>query len=106
MLITKFLAGAWIAILAMCVFFLTMKAIRKHYDRVGRRARRRRATTSCCPAGSIRSSWSPSCTCPTLRACYARATRPDLLEAVTVNVDPAETAALAREWEARQSRCR
>ena len=33
---------------------------------------------------------------------YARATRPDYLEAVTVNVDPEETADLAREWEDRQ----
>lgn len=32
---------------------------------------------------------------------YARATRPDTLEAVTVNVDPADTAARAREWEDR-----
>ena len=35
-LITKFLAGAWIAILAMAIIFVTMKAIRKHYDRVAR----------------------------------------------------------------------
>jgi amino acid transporter len=33
-LITKFLAGAWIAILAMCVFFALMKGIRRHYDNV------------------------------------------------------------------------
>ena len=40
---------------------------------------------------------------PTLRAlAFARATRPDVLEAVTVNVEPEETAALAREWEDRQ----
>ena len=40
---------------------------------------------------------------PTMRAlAYARATRPDLLEAVTVNVDPTDTAALAREWQDRQ----
>ena len=40
---------------------------------------------------------------PTMRAlAYARATRPDYLEAVTVNVDPEETADLAREWEDRQ----
>ena len=40
---------------------------------------------------------------PTMRAlAYARATRPDYLEAVTVNVDTEETADLAREWEDRQ----
>ena len=33
-LITKFLAGAWIAILAMVFFFLVMRGIRRHYDSV------------------------------------------------------------------------
>ena len=37
---------------------------------------------------------------PTMRAiAYARATRPDTLEAVTVNVDEADTRALVREWQ-------
>ena len=35
-LLTKFLAGAWIAILAMGTFFMLMKSIRRHYDNVGR----------------------------------------------------------------------
>ena len=39
---------------------------------------------------------------PTLRAlAYARATRPSLLEAITVNVDPEETKALQDEWDRR-----
>jgi hypothetical protein len=39
---------------------------------------------------------------PTMRAlAYARATRPSVLEAVTVNVDGEETAALEAEWERR-----
>jgi hypothetical protein len=37
---------------------------------------------------------------PTLRAlAYARATRPDVLEALTVNVDDVETRKLTAEWE-------
>lgn len=37
---------------------------------------------------------------PTRRAlAYARATRPDTLEAITVNVDDPDTRALVREWE-------
>ena len=35
-LVTKFLAGAWIAILAMAIIFVIMKAIQRHYDRVRR----------------------------------------------------------------------
>ena len=39
---------------------------------------------------------------PTLRAlAYARATRPSLLEAITVNVEPDETKALQAEWDRR-----
>jgi hypothetical protein len=39
---------------------------------------------------------------PTLRAlAYARATRPSVLEAISVNVDPDETAALQAEWQRR-----
>ena len=39
---------------------------------------------------------------PTLRAlAYARATRPSILEAVTVDVDPDETRALQAEWDRR-----
>ena len=34
MLLTKFLAGAWIAILAMVIFYAILRAIRRHYDRV------------------------------------------------------------------------
>jgi len=38
---------------------------------------------------------------PTLRALsYARATRPDVLEALTVNVDDVDTRKLTAEWEA------
>jgi hypothetical protein len=39
---------------------------------------------------------------PTLRAlAYARATRPSLLEAITVNVEPDETKTLQAEWDRR-----
>ena len=39
---------------------------------------------------------------PTLRAvAYARATRPNVLEALTVNVDDADTRTLVAEWESR-----
>ncbi len=100
--ITKFLAGAWIAILAMVVIFFTMKGIRRHYGTVATEL-----------AGSEQDLVLPSrihgivlvskLHLPALRAlAYARATRPDILEAVTVNVDPDETAALAREWEDRE----
>lgn len=101
-LITKFLAGAWIAILAMAVIFFTMKAIRRHYDRVAREIAA--DEDDMVLPSRVRSIVLVSkLHLPTMRAlAYARATRPDYLEAVTVNVDPDDTADLAREWEDRQ----
>ncbi len=43
-LITKFTHGAWIALLAMAVLFVLMRAIRPHYDHVRRRAGAARST--------------------------------------------------------------
>ncbi|WP_459957760.1 APC family permease [Nocardia sp. IFM 10818] len=98
-LVTKFLAGAWIAIVTMAGIFVLMKMIRRHYDTVAHEL--------------DESEWDgvlPSRThsivlvsklhLPTKRAlAYARATRPDTLEAITVNVDEPDTRALVREWE-------
>lgn len=101
-LATKFVAGAWIAIVAMGSLFVLMKAIHRHYDRV---------TVELTPLGEEgREIVLPSrnhavvlvssMQLPTLRAlAYARATRPDVLEALTVNVDDAETRKLVRMWE-------
>ena len=101
-LITKFLAGAWIAILAMAVIFFTMKAIRKHYDRVSREIAADE-DDMVLPSRVHSIVLVSKLHLPTMRAlAFARATRPDSLEAVTVNVDPDDTADLAREWEDRQ----
>jgi amino acid transporter len=99
-LVTKFMAGAWIAILAMGSLFALMKAIKRHYARVSRELT---------PEGDEREIVLPSrnhavvlvsnLQLPTLRAlAYARATRPDVLEALTVNVDDVETRKLNAEW--------
>nr|WP_240189182.1 APC family permease [Nakamurella flavida] len=100
-LITKFLAGAWIAIAAMAVIFVTMKAIRKHYDRVAREIAADEDDLVL-PSRVHAIVLVSKIHLPTMRAlAYARATRPDTLEAVTVSVDPKDTEALAREWEDR-----
>ncbi|KQU02906.1 DNA-binding protein [Rhodococcus sp. Leaf7] len=98
-LLTKFLAGAWIAIVAMVGIFGLMKLIRKHYDSVATELADFEwdgvlpsRTHSIVLVSKLHS--------PTLRALsYARATRPDTLEAVTVNVDETDTRELVREWE-------
>ncbi|MGN0102176.1 MAG: APC family permease [Dietzia sp.] len=98
---SKFFSGAYIAVVAMVAVFGVMRLIRRHYDAVAREL-----------DDSSREVVLPSRTrclvlvsklhLPTLRAlAYARATRPDTIEALTVNIDTAETRALVREWESR-----
>ncbi len=102
-LVTKFAKGAWIAIAAMAVLFVMMRGIQKHYQRVQRELE---------PDETVDESMLPSRVHaivlvskihkPTLRALvYARATRPSILEAVTVNVEPDQTKTLQAEWSRR-----
>ncbi|GAA3908401.1 APC family permease [Actinoplanes auranticolor] len=101
-LITKFLLGAWIAIVAMLVIYVGMLGIRKHYDRVARELEpdeERPVLPSRNHAVVLVSKVHK----PTLRAvAYAQATRPDTLTAVTVNVDDKDTRTIQAEWERRQ----
>jgi amino acid transporter len=101
-LITKFTEGAWIAIAAMVTIFVLMQAIRKHYDRVSAELVPRE-TDTVLPSRNHAIVLVSTLHLPTLRAlAYARATRPDVLEAVTVNVDDASTRDLVAQWEARE----
>ncbi|MGH3983419.1 MAG: APC family permease, partial [Pseudonocardiaceae bacterium] len=101
-LITKFTEGAWIAIAAMVVIFVLMKAIQRHYDRVVAELVPQEADTVL-PSRNHAIVLVSTVHLPTLRAlAYARATRPDVLEAVTVNVDDASTRGLVAEWEGRE----
>ena len=101
-LITKFTRGAWIAIAAMAMFYLLMQAIRKHYDRVAAELVAG-DTDAVLPSRNHAIVLVSTLHKPTLRAvAYARATRPDVLEAVTVNVDEADTKKLVRDWERRK----
>ncbi|MGW4944259.1 APC family permease [Actinoplanes sp. NPDC004185] len=101
-LITKFLLGAWIAIVAMLVIYGVMLGIRKHYVRVAQELEpsdERPVLPSRNHAVVLVSKVHK----PTLRAvAYAQATRPDTLTAVTVNVDDKDTRTIQAEWERRQ----
>lgn len=98
-LITKFFAGAYIAIFTMVAIFVVMKMIRRHYDSVARELDEHE-WDGVLPSRSHSIVLVSRLHLPTRRAlAYARATRPDTLEAVTVNVDEADTRALVREWE-------
>jgi amino acid transporter len=101
-LITKFLKGAWIAIAAMGAIYLVMTAIRRHYDRVAQELSEAELNreSSTLPSRNHVIVLVSKLHLPTRRAlAYARATRPDVLEAVTVNVDDADTRQLVSQWE-------
>ncbi|MFI0928712.1 APC family permease [Streptomyces sp. NPDC021012] len=103
-LATKFTHGAWVALLGMVIFYVTMTAIRRHYDSVAAEI----AAAEERPDEYVRPSRVRSLVLvsklhkPTLRAlAYAKLMHPGDLEALTVNVDPVETKALKEEWERR-----
>ena len=101
-LVTKFVAGAWIALFAMSLLFIIMKMIHRHYNTVGRELEEQEAAQHgvVLPSRNHALVLVSKLHLPTLRAlAYARATRPDALEALTVSVDDAETRDLVRRWE-------
>jgi amino acid transporter len=101
-LISKFEEGAWIAIVAMVVLYVMMRGIRKHYDLVKAELYNDVDAERTLPARVHAIVLLSKLHKPTMRAlAYARATRPSVLEAVTVNVDSEETATLETEWERR-----
>jgi amino acid transporter len=101
-LITKFTAGAWIAILAMVILFVIMKLIHHHYASVQRELERAvDEDEQVLPSRTHSVVLVSTLHLATKRALlYARATRPDVLEAITVNVDDRDTRRLVSEWEA------
>ncbi|WP_457029939.1 APC family permease [Kitasatospora sp. P5_F3] len=94
---------AWIAIAAMVVLFVMMKAIRRHYDRVSRELVAAEEPDDVVLPTRVHAIVLVSkLHKPALRAlAYARLTRAHTLEAVTVNVDPSDTEALRRDWDER-----
>jgi hypothetical protein len=97
--ITKFTHGAWLVLVAMPILFVLMRAINRHYTNVSEQLvpdADARMLPSKVHAVVLVSKVHK----PTLRAlAFARATRPDELTALTVNVDDADTRHLQADWE-------
>jgi amino acid transporter len=101
-LVTKFMHGAYIVVIAMPLLYQLMVRIHRHYARVD-------DELSPSPAGVAMPSRIHGIVPvarlqePTLRTlAFARAMRPHDLTAVTVQVDPDETARLVDDWDARK----
>ncbi|GHG45361.1 APC family permease [Streptomyces griseocarneus] len=100
-LITKFTHGAWVALLGMVIFYATMTAIRKHYDRVAEEiaAGDEPSDETVRPSRVHAIVLVSKIHKPTLRAlAYSKLMRSDTLEALTISVDADETKALREEW--------
>jgi amino acid transporter len=99
-LITKFTHGAWIAILAMAVVFLVMLGIRRHYEAVSAELAVDE-DDEVLPTRVHAIVLVSQLHKPTLRAlAFARATTPNVLEAVVVDTDHAAAAQLLERWDA------
>jgi amino acid transporter len=98
--ISKFLDGAWIAVAAMVVLWFTMRGVRQHYQSVALELTPDEEAALTLPSSNIAVVLVSKLHLPTLRAvAYAKATRPARIEALTVDVDDAETTRLKAEWD-------
>jgi amino acid transporter len=98
-LYTKVVHGAWIAILAMAVIFAMMKTIRAHYRSVAAELDLTDTARSALPSRNHAIILVSQLNLPVMRAIsYARATRPNTLEALTVQVDMNEAERLRKQW--------
>ena len=98
-LLSKFTQGAYIAIIAMAVLFVLMKSIRRHYDRVSAETALVEGEEQMLPSRVRAVVLVSKLHKPTARAlAFAKASRPSVLEALTVAVDPEETDRLVEQW--------
>ncbi len=99
-LLSKFLQGAYIAVIAMAVLFGLMKLINRHYESVSRETALIPGEDRMLPSRVRSIVLVSKLHKPTLRAlAFAKAARPSTLEALTVDVDPEETERLVQRWE-------
>ncbi|MGN6608253.1 MAG: APC family permease [Jatrophihabitans sp.] len=99
-IITKFSKGAYLVLIAMPILYAVMRGIHKHYSRVADELATE-DTGLVYPARNNVIVLVSKVHKPTLRAlAFAKATRPDTLTALTVNLDDEDTRRLQEEWEA------
>jgi hypothetical protein len=97
-MVTKFTHGAYLVVIAVPVLWVMMRAIRRHYDSV-KQELVPETNGMVLPSRVHAVVLVSTVHKPTLRAlAFARASRPDSLTAVTVNVDSADTRALQQLW--------
>lgn len=100
-LASKFIYGAYLAVLAMAAVFVLMRSIRGHYDNVAREVAVGPVDARMLPSRVRAVILVQEVNKPTMRAVnFARATRASSIEAVMVSIDDGETRAIISQWEA------
>lgn len=101
-LITKFSHGAWMVVVAIPMFYLLMKQIRRHYDRVSNYLRPK-AKGIVLPSRIHAIVLVSQLNEPALKAlAFARAIRPSSITALRVDTDEKRTAKLNKDWYERE----
>jgi hypothetical protein len=100
---TKVTHGAWIAVAAMIVLFLAMRAINRYYARVTVEIAADDEQPHTLPSRVHALVLVSRLHKPAIQAlALARGMRPDVITAVTLSVDPDETRNLLTEWQSRE----
>ncbi|MGH8793631.1 MAG: APC family permease [Stackebrandtia sp.] len=100
--VSKFTHGAWISLAAIAATCVLMAAIRRYYDKVAAELEPSEVRPAL-PSRNHVIVLASRVHRPLMRAlAYARATRPDSLTALTVNVDAEDTRRLQDEWQRRK----
>ena len=98
-ILTKFTKGAYLVLIAMPILYAIMRGINRHYTRVSHELAPEESGLVL-PSRNHVVVLVSKLHKPTLRAlAFAKATRPDTLTALTVNVDDESTRNLLAEWE-------
>lgn len=99
-LASKFLHGAYLAVIAMAVLFMVMRSIRRHYEAVAEELRVVDDSERTIPSRVRAVILVSRIDKPTVRAVmFAKATRPSTIEAVHVAVDDDASRRLVGQWE-------
>ncbi|WP_309079970.1 APC family permease [Zhihengliuella sp.] len=100
-LVTKFVHGAWLALLGIAVLYLVMYSLHRHYEEVDRElAVDFDSETKALPARVHALVLVTSVQKPVLRALsFARASRPSKLDAIAVDVDEDRTDRIVEDWD-------
>lgn len=99
-LASKLIYGAYLAIAAMAVLFVVMRAIAAHYDRVAAEVALVPSEAHVLPSRTLAVVWVAQLDKPTVRALmFARAGRANAIEAVMVGADEDEVERVVAAWD-------